>query len=322
MSWENRASNRYYTRTRREHGRVIREYVGTGQLAELAAYHDRTLHEARRDRSIQIRVRLDEVKAAKASLKKVRKRVWSQFLLSMTQFGFHLHARSTWRKRRHNHSNQPLQQQEAEMKPYWDTGDNSDPLLRGMPDQSWGNSAENAEANSQNETDPISDQSSNSVSSKSGKSSESQNSVTPSTATTRNIRSKWINLISEGRDAVKDLIRNDLKQTWATITHPDDPKPVLLLAELFLDEWLKKSYFEIQLGAPSQDDTPRTKLEYFRKSSDSASRMLVLLNKQILETRQILKANSRTQKVADDSKRAKGQTERKDGGIRLMESER
>lgn len=322
MSWEYRGSNRYYTRTRRQNGRVIREYVGTGQLADIAAYQDFMLFVTRRERSSQDRTRLEEIKAAKALLKKVRMQVWSQFLLAMAEFGFHLHARSTWRKRRRILSNLQIQGPEAEMKPYWDTGDDSDPLLRGMPDSSWENPAEDAEANSQKETDPISDQSSNPVSCKSGKSSESQNSVTPSTAATRKIRSKWIELISEGRKAVVDFIRDDLNQTWATITHPDDPKPVLLLAELYLDEWLKKTYFEIQLGAQIQGDTPRSKLDFLRKSSDSASRMLVLHSKQILEIRQMLKANSRIPNEAAVSNKAKGQTKMKDCGIRLMNSEK
>jgi hypothetical protein len=320
MSWEKRGSNRYYTRTRRENGRVIREYVGAGELAELAAFHDRILQEARRDRSTNVRVRLEEIKAAKASLKKVRKQVWNQYLLAMAEFGYHLHARSTWRKRRRSHSTHPIQGQEAEMKPYWDTGDDSDPLLRGMPDSSWANTEEDSETNLRKETDPISDPSPLPADRKS-RETESRMSGAPSTATTRKIRSNWIALISEGRDAVKDFIRDDLKQTWANITQPDDPKPVLLLAELYLDEWLKKSYFELQLGAQSQEDTPRTKLDYFRKSSDSSSRMLVLLAKQILEIRQMLTANSRIPKEADDSNRAKGQTITKDGGIRLMESE-
>ena len=316
MSWEYRGSNRYFTRTRRQNGRVIREYVGTGQLADIAAYQDHMRSAARRERSVQDRMRLSEIKAAKALLKKVRKQVWSQFLKAMSDFGFHLHARSTWRKRRH--SNQQIQGPEAEMKPYWDTEDDSDPLLRGMPDSSWGNSTEDPEANSPKETDPLSDRSSFPDSSKSRESSASQKSGTPSTATTRKIRSNWINLVSEGRQAVKDFIRDDMKQMWASITLPDDPKPVLLLAELYLDEWLKKSYFEIQLSAQIQEEAPRSKSDFSRKSSDSSSRMLVLLTKQILEIRQMLKADSRTQNELDVSNQKKGKPNRKDCEIRLM----
>ena len=58
MSWEVRGGKKYYTRSRRVDGRVLREYVGGGLAGEYAAELDaearaRRQHELDRDRELQ-----------------------------------------------------------------------------------------------------------------------------------------------------------------------------------------------------------------------------------------------------------------------------
>ncbi len=100
MAWENRTgSGRYYTRSKRVNGRIVREYIGNGQYAELmyqadvvqrcerkaeqAAFHAIPLGDSELDRKLNS---LDELSNAIAS----------GFLILA---GYHQHKRGNWRKR-------------------------------------------------------------------------------------------------------------------------------------------------------------------------------------------------------------------------------
>ena len=103
MAWEARGGRRYYTRSRRVNGRVVREYVGTGAVAELAAAADalrradrRAAAEARRAEQARWR----EALAPLLELSRVADLLARAALLAA---GYRQHARSSWRMRRHVH---------------------------------------------------------------------------------------------------------------------------------------------------------------------------------------------------------------------------
>ena len=101
MGWEERRGRPYYYRARKLGGRVVKEYVGTGRLAELAADLDA---EERRERAVaRERARLAEARdapafAALAELGRVLDGLAAAFLIGA---GYRRHHRGEWRRRRH-----------------------------------------------------------------------------------------------------------------------------------------------------------------------------------------------------------------------------
>ncbi len=100
--WERRERGGfYYTRSRREGGRVVREYIGGGVLGELAAQLDA---EIRRIREEEANTWREERKSMEALLDKpVEELCRAAEILSRAVFvaaGYHQHNRGEWRKRR------------------------------------------------------------------------------------------------------------------------------------------------------------------------------------------------------------------------------
>jgi len=101
MAWERRErGGLYYTRSRRESGRVVREYVGTGPVAEIAASSD-ALEKLRREEEAAAarseRERLDALEEPVEELCEAAEVLTSAALLAA---GYHRHKRGEWRKRR------------------------------------------------------------------------------------------------------------------------------------------------------------------------------------------------------------------------------
>jgi hypothetical protein len=97
VGWE---KGRYYTRSRKINGRVVREYCGTGELADLAAQIDaikRADCEARREAR---RAERAELEALDAPLNKLHELADLLARAALVVAGFHQHNRGEWRKKR------------------------------------------------------------------------------------------------------------------------------------------------------------------------------------------------------------------------------
>ena len=101
MAWETRPrGDRYYTRSRRENGRIVREYVGGGPLGELAAELDAEKR-AERERQRQAwQAEREEFEAIDDQVKELDLVCASLMRNVLEQAGYHQHRRGEWRKRR------------------------------------------------------------------------------------------------------------------------------------------------------------------------------------------------------------------------------
>lgn len=98
MAWEGRArGGRYYTRSRRVGGRVVREYIGAGPVGELAAALDQ-LDQAEREAARQAwQAERAAVLAAAADVTAFGRLVDDALALALTDAGLHNH-RGEWRR--------------------------------------------------------------------------------------------------------------------------------------------------------------------------------------------------------------------------------
>lgn len=100
MGWEQRGGVRYYYRAKRDCGRVVKEYIGTGRVAELMATHDeleRAERTAATDAIQRAKTQLQELGAALTPLDEVADTLAALVLVAA---GFHRTNRGPWRKRR------------------------------------------------------------------------------------------------------------------------------------------------------------------------------------------------------------------------------
>lgn len=100
MGWEKRARGAcYYTRSHREAGRVVREYLGCGELALLAAAQDEAGREGRAaERADRARDR-GEASASTSALTALGRELDDLVRSALERAGYHEH-RGEWRQKR------------------------------------------------------------------------------------------------------------------------------------------------------------------------------------------------------------------------------
>jgi hypothetical protein len=102
MGWER---GRYYTRSKKVNGRVVREYIGTGRIAELVAQTDALERQQRVAELNARRAEQAEAEALNDLLNDLNDLADLAARAALLAAGFHLHKRGEWRRRREQDDN-------------------------------------------------------------------------------------------------------------------------------------------------------------------------------------------------------------------------
>ncbi len=99
--WERRErGGLYYTRSRKVGGRVVREYVGSGPLAELAARMDTLERRQREEEAKAWREEKERLEALDGPVEELCEAAEVLARAALVVAGYHQHKRGEWRKRR------------------------------------------------------------------------------------------------------------------------------------------------------------------------------------------------------------------------------
>ena len=102
MGWEVRGGRRrYYTKSRKISGKVVREYVGGGGLGELVAAADALRRADRRAEAVAFEAEMARWEEALTPLLELCRATDLLGKACLLVAGFRQHARSSWRKTRH-----------------------------------------------------------------------------------------------------------------------------------------------------------------------------------------------------------------------------
>ncbi len=100
MGWETRKGRRYYYRASRVDGRVVKRYVGMGQLADLLGEFDAADAQRRQSEADARRAERDALNTLQRRVGEVCDLVDELTRAVLLAAGYHQHDRGEWRKRR------------------------------------------------------------------------------------------------------------------------------------------------------------------------------------------------------------------------------
>jgi hypothetical protein len=108
MGWDfHRGGRKYYTRSRRVQGRVVRQYLGRGEVGELAAAADACRRAQSRRQAEEQRVARARWQAADQLLRELVGGVALLVRAALLVAGYRQHARGEWRRRRMDTTTKP-----------------------------------------------------------------------------------------------------------------------------------------------------------------------------------------------------------------------
>lgn len=99
MGWETRGNGSYYYRKVRKGGRVVSEYIGAGDVAELLAKSDELDRQRRQLEAAEWRAVVESDRQQAEALAEVDELVKSAVAAVLIANGYHTHKRQ-WRKMR------------------------------------------------------------------------------------------------------------------------------------------------------------------------------------------------------------------------------
>ena len=99
MAWERRGNNLYYYRSVRDGGRVRKEYVGAGEIAELVAQADETIRRSHQAKAEREREDLERARALASAAEELDAVAEALARAEMVAAGYRRH-KGEWRRKR------------------------------------------------------------------------------------------------------------------------------------------------------------------------------------------------------------------------------